>query len=230
MPLAPDPNNRVHALAFALADAIGGIHEPTGSGGEYRDWCAQVLTPSYGVFIRQDNAGKRLEISTMPGAAAAKAHVSISRQWPHASVSLARPTAAQVKDIVRRVINSAELAACAQEAATRAAENAAADSRRAETFAILETAQPPLLLAQQPQQRNKTMTRWTHKVVKMQFVRYPFARMGPRRSEPECMDKLGEEVNMDLAAIYRELLLGATLASAFGLVCMVAATLLAAMT
>lgn len=140
MQTTPDLNNRIHLFASELAAAIGGTHAPTGGDGEYRDWCAQVLMPDYGVFIRQDNGGRRMEIITMPGAVAARNRVSISRQWPRGSVAMERPVADQVRDVVRRIINADELPACVAEAKARLEADAAAEARKAEAFAILEAA------------------------------------------------------------------------------------------
>lgn len=133
----PDLNNRVHAFAAALADAIGGQHVPRGDG-EYRDWCATVQTPSYGVFIRQDNSGKRLEVSATAGPCASRN--AIRRMWPRGSVAIGRPVADQVRDVCRRILTDENLRPCIEETDRRLAQEAEADAAQAATWAVIEAA------------------------------------------------------------------------------------------
>lgn len=127
-----DLNNRVHAFAHEMAAAIGGTAEAQ------HDWCARVSGPDFDLFARQDNSGKRLEVRTEPkGQEWGRPR---PRGWPEGTVALERPTADQVRDVVRRIINADELPACVAEAKARLEADAAAEARKAEAFAILEAA------------------------------------------------------------------------------------------
>lgn len=96
-----------------------------------------MLTDCYGVFIRQDNSGKRLDVMTMRRNRNAP---DTSRQWPRGSVAINRPVQDQCRDIVRRVIRDPQLQMCVDEAKLRADQQAEADLLKTEAFAVLEAA------------------------------------------------------------------------------------------
>lgn len=134
----PDLNNPIHAFAAALADAIGGDFVPASHTDGYRDWVAHVQASEYGVFIRQDNSGKRLEITA---AAVPRAPRNAARHgWPRGTVAIGRPVSDQVRDVCRRILTEENLRPCIDETHLRLTQEAEADAAQATTWAALEAA------------------------------------------------------------------------------------------